>query len=202
VLGGQQSLWRAGAPAIDRGFAGIRRIPLAHGAWLEHAPAWVSGEAQLFAALERSTRWRQERVRMYDRTVDVPRLIASLPDDGPGHPLLGEMEAALAARYATALPHVALALYRDGNDSVAWHGDRVARDLDEAVIATVSLGEPRRFLLRPAAGGEARAFTLGWGDLIVMGGSCQRTWRHAIPKQRHADPRMVIVFRPPWAAVY
>src|SRR5207237_6921479 len=124
------------------------------------------------------------------RTVDVPRLVAALPEDGPGHPLLAEMAAALGQRYGVAFTRTGLALYRDGNDSVAWHGDRVARDLPEAVVATVSLGQPRRFLLRPAEGGSALAFALGWGDLIVMGGSCQRTWRHAVPKVAAAQPRL------------
>jgi alkylated DNA repair dioxygenase AlkB len=81
---------------------------------------------------------------------------------------------------------------------VAWHGDRVARELPEAIVATVSLGEPRQFLLRPAEGGPARAFALGWGDLIVMGGSCQRTWRHSVPKVTRAQPRITVMFRPEW----
>jgi alkylated DNA repair dioxygenase AlkB len=139
---------------------------------------------------------------MYERTVEVPRLIAALPGDGPGHPLLDEMGRVLAARYQTTFPHVSLGFYRDGRDSVAWHGDRVAREMDEALFATVSLGEPRRFLMRPAAGGRSLALSLGWGDLLVMGGSAQRTWRHSVPKVSHADPRMVIMLRPEWARVY
>jgi alkylated DNA repair dioxygenase AlkB len=132
--------------------------------------------------------------------VAVPRLIAGLPKDGPGHPALEEMRAALNARYGTAFPRTGMALYRDGNDSVAWHGDYVARELPvDALVATVSLGAPRRFLLRPAeGGGPSIAYSLGWGDLIVMGGSCQRTWRHSVPKVRHAQPRMAIMFRPVW----
>jgi alkylated DNA repair dioxygenase AlkB len=133
--------------------------------------------------------------------VDVPRLVASLPEDGPGHPLLARMREALTARYGERFERIGLALYRDGNDSVAWHGDYVARELPEAVVATVSLGEPRRFLLRPAAGGPSRAYQLGRGDLIVMGGTCQRTWRHAIPKVSGvAGPRVVVMFRPVWQA--
>jgi alkylated DNA repair dioxygenase AlkB len=153
-------------------------------------------------ALAETTRWQHQRMEIYDRTVDVPRLVATLPEDGPGHPLLHEMKRALGARYGVELTRTGLALYRDGNDSVAWHGDRVARELPEALVATVSLGEPRRFLLRPAEGGRSLAFALGWGDLIVMGGSCQRTWRHSVPKVARAQPRITVMFRPEWAASY
>ena len=94
------------------------------------------------------------------------------------------------------------ALYRDGRDSVAYHGDTTARDLEQAVVATVSLGAPRRFLLRPAAGGAAHPFALGGGDLVVMGGTCQRTWRHGIPKAAVAGPRIAVMFRPRWGEAY
>jgi alkylated DNA repair dioxygenase AlkB len=197
-LAGQRSFFDGGAPAIDARFAGMRHVPLSDGAWVEHHPGWVSGHQALMEVLAPGTRWHQQRREMYERTVDVPRLVASLPEDGPGHPLLADMQVALSRRYGQAFDRIGLALYRDGNDSVAWHGDYVARELPEAVVATVSLGQPRRFLLRPAAGGPSRPFMLGWGDLIVMGGSCQRTWRHAIPKVASADPRMVVVFRPHW----
>jgi alkylated DNA repair dioxygenase AlkB len=199
-LAGQRSFFGGGEPAIDARFAGLRHVPLADGAWVEHQAGWVSGHEALMDALAAGTRWHQQRREMYERTVDVPRLVASLPDDGPGHPLIADMQRALGVRYGAAFARVGLALYRDGNDSVAWHGDYVARELPEAVVATVSLGEPRRFLLRPAAGGASRPFMLGWGDLIVMGGTCQRTWRHSIPKVASAGARMVVVFRPHWEA--
>jgi len=130
--------------------------------------------------------------------VDTPRLIASLPGDGSGHPLLVDIAAALSRRYRESMDRVTLALYRDGDDSVALHGDTVARDMEEALVATVSLGAPRRFLLKPAAGGRSISFALGGGDLLVMGGSCQRTWRHGIPKAAQAGPRIAVMFRPPW----
>jgi alkylated DNA repair dioxygenase AlkB len=198
MLAGQLSLFGGGAPSIDPGFRRMRRLQLDPTAWVDHCPGWVQGHQQLCDILAEETRWQHQRVEMYERTVDVPRLVAALPEDGPGHPLLAEMMRALDARYGVAFTRIGLALYRDGNDSVAWHGDRVARELPEAIVATVSLGEPRRFLLRPAEGGPARAFALGWGDLIVMGGSCQRTWRHSIPKVARAQPRITVMFRPEW----
>jgi len=133
---------------------------------------------------------------MYERVVDVPRLVAVLPDDGPGHPVLDQAAAVLSRHYGLALTRVSLAYYRDGRDSVAWHGDRLGRLVDDTVVAILSLGEPRRFLLRPAVGGASRAFDLGWGDLLVMGGSCQRTWQHAVPKTALAGPRISAQFRP------
>jgi alkylated DNA repair dioxygenase AlkB len=198
MLAGQRSLFGGGAPSIDATFARMKRIALDDSAWIDHCPGWVDGHQALCDHLAATTRWQQPRVPMYDRTVDTPRLVAGLPDDGPGHPLLAEMMRALDARYGVAFTRIGLALYRDGNDSVAPHGDRVARDLPEAIVATVSLGEPRKFLLRPAAGGPGPTFALGWGDLIVVGGSCQRTWRHSIPKVARAQPRLTVMFRPEW----
>lgn len=189
---------RSHEPGFDASFARVRRLELADGAWVEEVPGWLRGHEALFDHLERGTRWRSERRVMYERRVDVPRLIASLPRDGGGHPVVEAMRAALSARHATDFVHVSMALYRDGRDSVAFHGDTTARDMPEALVATVSLGCRRRFLLKPAAGGESIAFALGEGDLLVMGGSCQRTWRHGIPKVAAAGPRISIMFRPVW----
>jgi alkylated DNA repair dioxygenase AlkB len=189
-----------GPPAVDTSFRGLARRDLTHGAWVEYVPGWVRGQQSLFDHLASTTRWRLESRPMYERTVEVPRLVAALPQDGPGHPVLEEMRLALDAHYRGRFSRTGLALYRDGNDSVAWHGDYVARELrTDALVATVSLGAPRRFLLRPVEGGGGSiVYLLGWGDLIVMGGSCQRTYRHSIPKVRHAEPRLAVMFRPVW----
>jgi len=185
-------------PAFDPTFAKIERTPLARGAFVDYAPGWISGHAALLEHLMSTTAWRSAEEQMYDRVVAVPRLLALLPQDGPGHPLLEEVRAALSRRYREELTRTTLALYRDGQDSVAWHGDRVARRMAEALVATVSLGGPRRFLLRPYGGGASLAWSLGLGDLLVMGGSCQRTWQHAIPKLARAQPRIAVMFRPSW----
>jgi alkylated DNA repair dioxygenase AlkB len=196
----QPSLLGGGAPAVDpAALARIERVALDDSAWVEYLPGWVSGHEALFAQLLATTAWRAERRPMYDRVVDVPRLLATLPEDGPGHPVLEQIRQLLGARYGTDFVRRTLGYYRDGRDSVAWHGDTTARELPEAVVATVSLGEPRRFLLRPRDGGRARANALGWGDLIVMGGACQRTWRHAVPKVSHAGPRIAVMYRPVWS---
>jgi alkylated DNA repair dioxygenase AlkB len=189
---------RAVAPGFDDAFASLRRIELGEGAWVDYQPGWVRGHDALFEQLQREVAWRHERRRMYDRVVDVPRLIAGVESVG----IVEAMRRALSARYGEAFVRTTAALYRDGRDSVAWHGDTTARDMLEAVVATVSLGEPRRFLLRPAQGGAAQALALGGGDLVVMGGTCQRTWRHSVPKVASAGPRIALMFRPRWGEAY
>lgn len=187
------------APRIDASLSSLERIVLARGAWLDVGRGWLRGEAELFDLLLERVAWKSESRVMYDRTVKVPRRYAVLKDGGASlHPILGEMRTALDARYATKFERVSVALYRDGRDSVAWHGDYVARRMPEALVATVSVGAPRKFLVRPAGGGRSIALSLGWGDLLVMGGSCQRTYQHAIPKVARADARIAIMFRPSW----
>ena len=195
----QASLFDRGAPDLDAArLVELRRTALDGTAWVEHLQGFVTGQGALMEALITSTRWHTEKMEIYDRLVDVPRLVAGLPDDGPGHPLLDRIRALLSARYGTDFPRISLGYYRQGTDSVAWHGDRVARTLPEALVATVSLGGPRRFLLRPRGGGRSIAFSLGLGDLFVMGGACQRTWQHTVPKVKQALPRVAVMFRPVW----
>jgi alkylated DNA repair dioxygenase AlkB len=191
----QRGLFDSVDPGFDPDPLAIQRTGLGRGAWIDHAPAWLGGHEAVLETLWSTTRWRSERRMMYDREVDVPRLFATLPDDGPGHPILAEVAAALATRYGRPLPSVSMAAYRDGRDSVAFHGDRLGIHRGDAIVAILSLGEPRRFLLRPAGGGASRAFTLGAGDLLVMGGTCQRTWEHAVPKVASAGLRISVQFR-------
>ena len=111
------------------------------------------------------------------------------------------MSHVLSERYGVLLDRVTCNLYRDGRDSVAWHGDRVARDLPQATVAVLSLGEARPFKVRPKGGGSSIGWSAGRGDLIVMGGSCQRTHDHAVPKVAKAGPRIAVMFRPTYSAV-
>ncbi len=181
----------------------VRRMVLARGAWVDMRPGWISGADALLGRLAGAVPWRAEKRQMYDRVVDVPRLVCfygagvALPD-----PVLGEFRQALSAHYAAELgePFVTAGLcyYRDGRDSVAWHGDTVGRGATtDTMVAIVSIGTPRALLLRPRGGGPALRYQVGHGDLLVMGGSCQRTWEHAVPKTaRQAGPRISIQFRP------
>lgn len=191
----QLSLFGRETPSLGDGFARLMRTQLDDASWLDHAPRFVAGHARLLDELERAMRWRTERRVMYEREVDVPRLCALAPDDGPLHPLLGEVSELLAARYAVpGFERVGLALYRNGRDSVAWHRDRMPRDRP-TLVAILSLGTPRRLLVRRFGGGPSRAFDLGSGDLFVMGGMCQARFEHAVPKRQHAEPRMSCMFR-------
>lgn len=184
-------------PRCDAAFSSLTRVELGDGAWLDVARGWLAGHATLFEELRQNVAWREESRRMYDRVVDVPRLFAVLPPAARPR-AVEEMRAALERRYAIEFARVSVALYRGGSDSVAWHGDYVARTMDQALVATVSVGAPRKFLVRPTGGGRSRAWSIGCGDLVVMGGTCQRTHQHAIPKTTRAEPRIAIMFRPIW----
>ncbi|KFG77127.1 alpha-ketoglutarate-dependent dioxygenase AlkB [Streptomyces mutabilis] len=183
---------------------GLRRTDLGAGAWIDLLPGWLSGADALFERLATEVPWRAERRAMYDQVVDVPRLLAFYgAGDALPHPLLTEARSALTAHYADELGEpfttAGLCHYRDGRDSVAWHGDRIGRGArQDTMVAILSVGAPRDLLLRPmGGGGDTVRRPLGHGDLIVMGGSCQRTWEHCVPKSTRAvGPRISIQFRP------
>jgi alkylated DNA repair dioxygenase AlkB len=194
------------AATVEVGALGatVARSHLTDGAWIDLRPRWISGADTLFERLHTRVPWHAERRPMYDKVVDVPRLL-SFYDEGEPLPdpalveakrLLDEhYEAQLGERFATA----GLCLYRDGRDSVAWHGDRIGRgDTHDTMVALIVLGAPRALLLRPRGGGPPTLrHDLGHGDLLVMGGSCQRTWEHAVPKTaRPVGPRISVQFRP------
>ena len=225
-----------GRPAVGS-LAGLVRHHLARGAWVDLLPGFLEG-TELLERLLADVPWHAERRPMYDRVVDVPRLLAHYGEGEPlPHPVLETVRDVLNARYAPEvgepLVTAGLCLYRDGADSVAWHGDTIGRGRTaDTIVAILSLGSPREFLLRPRGGGAvARAIagaelgeprvpavagaaphpgaparavtgtgtirhTLHHGDLIVMGGSCQRTWEHAVPKtSRAVGPRVSVQLR-------
>ncbi|MDQ0792791.1 alpha-ketoglutarate-dependent dioxygenase AlkB [Streptomyces sp. B1I3] len=183
---------------------GVRRTVLGDGAWIDLLPGWLSGGDRLMAELAAEVPWRAERRQMYDRTVDVPRLLAFYREtDALPASVLAEARDALSSHYADELGEpfatAGLCYYRDGRDSVAWHGDLVGRGAhQDTMVAILSVGAPRDLLLRPLHGhGSTVRRPLGHGDLIVMGGSCQRTWQHAVPKTTGArGPRISIQYRP------
>ena len=185
--------------------AAVERRPLSDGAWVDLRPGFVTGSDELFDVLAGAVPWHEERTHMYDRTVRVPRLLAGYAEgEALPHPVLDEARSALSLHYATELGEpfvsVGLCLYRDGNDSVAYHGDRIARESPrDTMVAIVSLGAARPFGLRPKSGGPGLKLLVGHGDLLVMGGSCQRTWQHGIPKVANClGARISIQFRPRW----
>jgi alkylated DNA repair dioxygenase AlkB len=197
----QPSLF-AGGPSLelDRSFRGLRRIHLDRTSWVDHAPGWVSGSDLLFEQVIDRCEWRQRSRRIYDGRVEEPRLTDAWSADS-GDPLeptiLEEIRSVLSARYDRTFDSIGFNLYRDGRDSVAWHGDRIPPHIHDPIVALVSLGEPRRFLLRPKSGGASRGFALGRGDLLVTGGRTQRTWEHSVPKVARAGPRISLGYRHP-----
>jgi alkylated DNA repair dioxygenase AlkB len=204
TLAHQPSMWDlAGAAALTPLAGRPVRHDLGHGAWIDHLPGWVTGSDEVLEVLLGDIGWREDRRQMYEREVAVPRLLRwyggaeTLP-----HPVLAEARAALNRHYGPEPRErfltAGMCLYRDGRDSVAWHGDRIGRGRSaDTMVAIVSFGSPRPLLLRPTGGGSSLRFPLGHGDLVVMGGSCQRTWEHCIPKTaRPVGPRVSVQFRP------
>jgi alkylated DNA repair dioxygenase AlkB len=188
----------------------VRRTALAGGAWVDLRHGWLTGSGAVFGRLVRTVPWRAEKRQMYDKVVAVPRLLCFYGEDAPlPDPVLTAARQALNAHYGPELGEpfrtAGLCLYRDGRDSVAWHGDTIGRGrTEDTMVAIVSLGTPRPLLLRPVkgageVGGGSRPmrFEVGHGDLLVMGGSCQRTWEHAVPKtSQPVGPRISVQFRP------
>jgi alkylated DNA repair dioxygenase AlkB len=161
-----------GSIEIDHTFSGVKRIHLDKESWVDFAPGWVSGADRLLTAP-----WSARSGETLEPAV------------------LEEIRRVLSERYNRALDSVGFNLYRDGRDSVAWHADRIKKEIEDPIVALVSLGEPRKFLLRPKGGGKSRAFMLGRGDLLVTGGKSQRTWEHSVPKVAQAGPRISLAYR-------
>ncbi len=189
--------------------AGMRRIELSRGAWIDVRPGWLTGADELFTRLSpdgsSGVDWRSERRVMWERDIATPRLLRFYDEVEPWpDPILLQARDALSSHYRDELGEpfttAGMCLYRDERDSVAWHGDRVGRaSYQDTMVAIVSIGAPRALLLRPVGGGAGHTIrhVLGHGDLLVMGGSCQRTWEHAIPKTAApVGPRISIQFRP------
>jgi alkylated DNA repair dioxygenase AlkB len=197
-------LWQPSLPftgeavGVDRTFSGVRRIQLDDESWVDHGSEWVRGSDGLFEQILAGRPWAQRSRRMYDQTVQEPRLTAPW-NAASGEPLeppvLEEIRVLLSERYEREFDSVGFNLYRDGSDSVAWHGDRIEAQIDRPVVALVCLGEPRKFLLRPKGGGASVSFFLGRGDLLVTGGQTQRAWEHSVPKVARAGPRISVAYR-------
>ncbi len=214
----QLSFSDLGQAGADETFTTLVHKPLGHGAWVDYAPGWLRAPHSVFTTMRLAARWQQHRRPMYQRVVVVPRLIAARP--GTGAPLnwddseievmpsraspeavaaaeqqLLDLSRLLSRRYRRDLSHISLAWYRDGNDSVAFHGDKLGALRRDTVVAIASVGARRSFLLRKAGGGRSLTFQVGEGDLLVMGGSCQETFEHAVPKVAYAGPRIALMFR-------
>ncbi|HEY6429227.1 MAG TPA: alpha-ketoglutarate-dependent dioxygenase AlkB [Acidimicrobiales bacterium] len=194
----QPSLWADQNTVVDGSFRGLERLQLDGDCWVDHCPRWMSGSDRAFEELLRDVAWSQRRRWMYHRKVDEPRLTSwQRIDDQTAvtYQWLEDARASLSVLYEVRFDSIGINLYRDGADSVAWHRDRIPLEIADPVVALVSLGEARTFLLRPRGGGKSRAFRLGHGDLLVTGGQTQRRFEHSVPKAKASGTRMSIAFR-------
>jgi len=176
-------------------FDGLRRDPLDDRSWLDIVPGWVPDHGELFHRLLETAPWKQRTRTMWDRELLEPRLTAGLAPPFPAQ--IAELVAPLADRYGVTFDSCLVNLYRDGSDAVAWHADTVRKVLTDPLVATISLGARRSFLVRPAAGGGVvRRYNAGGGDLIVMGGAMQHDWHHTVPREKRASgARMSVTLR-------
>ncbi|HWW53158.1 MAG TPA: alpha-ketoglutarate-dependent dioxygenase AlkB [Acidimicrobiales bacterium] len=187
----------AGAPT-RLAISGDARQWLDSRSWIDHVAEWLPEADAVFAELLDTLPWEQRTRRMYDGDVLEPRLTASWKAGGGATPLargLAEARQCLSAHYGVVFDSVGFNLYRDGRDSVAWHRDKIPQSIVDPIVVLVSLGEPRRLLLRPRGGGSSHRFSLGTGDLLVTGGRTQRDWEHTVPKVSSAGPRISVAFR-------
>ena len=192
----QPALWSLQEPVAVE--LGPERVELGDEAWVDTMTGFVRGGDTLMDTLVATVPLFTERRPMYNKMVEVPRLSAHLPADllGSVIPVIGDIAAKLGDRYRKAFTTVGINLYRNEHDSVAWHADKIGRWTWQPIIGLVSLGAARPFLLRPVGGGKSRKFVLGSGDLLVMGGTCQNRFEHAVPKlTRPTAPRLSITFR-------
>ena len=194
----QRTLFGATTSAFDSDFKSLVRTELDEESWIDFAPGWLSGSDQLFEQILTTRNWRQRKRWMYEKEVLEPRL-TDYWNLGLGQKLepalLEEIRLSLSARYEVDFDSLGFNFYRNGDDAVAWHGDKIRKEIAEPIVALISLGSRRRFLLRPKEGGKSRVYLLGHGDLFVTGGKTQRNWQHSVPRVASAGPRISMAFR-------
>jgi len=186
---------RRAGPGVDETFATAHRVQLDAHSWVEHVPGWLVGADALFRELLEEAAWEQRWRRMYDKRVQEPRLTAEYHDLGAAPRMLRHVAEALTTHYGVTYDRLWINLYRTHRDSTGWHGDGASARRRECVVPVLSLGTPRRFLIRPTSGGPSRTFRPLAGDLVVMGGRCQVDWRHCVPKEvGPSGPRISVNF--------
>ena len=203
----QTSLFGSGAPRCAP--VEPQRIELDGRSAVLFQPGWFEGSESLFERLRIETAWRSMQRPMYDRMVDVPRLISTVDPAELDHDHgLRLIHRALESAFSTTFSSIGLNFYRTGDDSVAWHRDSIGRTGTPTTVVLVSLGAPRTLAVRrwsqtrsktaettrsPVA--TTRRWRLGHGDLLAMIGRCQHDWEHSVPKERAVGPRISLAFR-------
>jgi alkylated DNA repair dioxygenase AlkB len=174
----------------------FERVALDAHSWIDVARGWLLGGDTVLEHLVRTVPWRQSRRVMYGEVVDEPRLSKWYGLDEPlPHPVLDPVRRSLVARYGVRLGAYGMNYYRNGRDSVAWHRDREMRHLDRTIVAILTLGAARPFLVRPLGGGPSLDLHPASGDLLVMGGRAQADWEHSVPKVSSCGPRISVMLR-------
>lgn len=175
------------SPAIDiAAFEVATDHRLDEHSWITHVPGFLTGHHQLVEQLAGLDVWEQRQRWMFDRLVDEPRLTGEYADLSVAPPLLVELAATLSERLEVPYDRIWMNWYRNHQDGTGWHADRPVNRAPAAIVPVLSLGAPRRFLVRPMGGGPSTVFTPAGGDLIIMQGRCQRDWQHCVPKQKTA----------------
>jgi alkylated DNA repair dioxygenase AlkB len=187
------------------------RIALASDAWLEHEPAWIAADEpnEILHALRNELAWEQREIVLFGRRILQPRLIAWAGEVGYRYsgqtlepraftPIVQQLLARVRDRARVPFNHVLVNRYRSGSDSMGFHADDEPELGPDPVVATVSLGVPRRLVLKPRRGSrrERYVFDLGHGSLLIMGGTCQRHYLHGVPRQPEVTgERISLTFR-------
>lgn len=191
--------------AIDRQ-APVRRLDLDATSWVDLVEGFVRDPDAQFRAVRDTTPWQATEVLRYDRYVPERRLSAGLAADRL--PVLRQTELHLRARHRVRWTGVAAIWYRNGEDFQGFHGDRELRWLDDTLIAIVVLGVRRPFVLRPrrpgpqtrggppaGTGPDDVVLMPGHGDMLIMGGACQRDWLHTVPAAETSEERISLTWR-------
>jgi alkylated DNA repair dioxygenase AlkB len=186
--------------------APVERLALDEGSWVDVARGWLTGADALFEHLQAGVAWETSKLFRYDHWVEERRLGAMWHRGVPlPHPALASVHKALQRNYKAQFDGFGLIQYRNGRDGQAFHRDTDMRWLDDTVIAILTLGATRPWLLRPKANrhdhSEGRGATHdlrpGNGDLLVMGGRCQADWEHSVAYMvgQHVGVRISLQWR-------
>ena len=179
---------------------------------LHYVPQWVEpGVADgWLSELSQRTPWSQPQIKIYGRSVSVPRLVAwygepearyrysgLLHEPLPWTPLLAEIRQRVEQHVGQTLNGVLLNLYRDGQDAMGWHSDDEPELGDQPLVASLNLGAARRFDFRRKGNSRIEhSVVLEHGSLLVMSGPTQHYWQHQIARSRKvSEPRLNLTFR-------
>ena len=189
------TLFGHGEPSVASGWT-TQRIELDPCCWVDHAPSFLTGADQLLADLEDRMDWFRGKRLMYGEWHQEPRRTSTEARSQSDEPFaIDDIRRELSQHYDMSFQGLFCNYYETGDDSVAWHADRIGRTEVDPLVAIVSLGGPRTFRMRPQGGGSSWSISLESGDLLVMGGATQHHWEHAIPKVAHAAPRISVTMR-------